>query len=72
MGVGRMVAEKVEKVEVCHFLEADHHAATAEFHFVRACLEAVPMHVAVYVDLVVHCLPAAAPAAPVVPAALAE
>lgn len=69
--LGRTVAEKIERVEECHFLEADPHAETAGFHFVRACLEAAPMHAAGYVDLVVHCLPVAepvGPAGPVVPA----
>lgn len=56
-GVARMVAEMSGMVGVCHFPEADHRAATAESHFVHACLEAAPMNVAECVDLAEHCLP---------------
>lgn len=49
--VVRMVAERVGMVEGYHFPGAVHHAATAESHFVHACLEAAPMHVAECVDL---------------------
>ena len=55
-GAARTVAEVVGRVEACHFREADHHAVTAGWHFVRVYSEAAPKHAEGYVGPAVHFL----------------